>query len=288
MRIRSIKPEFWRSEDVVFKDWHTRLVFIGIWSYVDDNGVGLDKLSDITADLFAHDLSIDPTETLNRVSTALDYLQKGGQITRYQVDGKRYLYVSKWEAHQRVNNPNKPRFPPPPVAVTSVNVEPTATLNSSSVETMQTLPPGAVEQWSSGTEEQGLKASPPVKAKRYPDDFEEFWQAYPRHENKADAAKAFATAKKHKDATAIITAAGRYKADPNLPDENFIPYPAKWLRAGGWDNGPCSPRTNGTNGQAKPSTTNARVNEADAAGRRLMAALGQLPTNDTIPLEITA
>jgi hypothetical protein len=144
-----------------------------------------------------------------------------------------------------------------------------------------------VEQRNRGTEEQELKTSPPAKAKRYPDDFEEFWKAYPRHENKADAAKAFTTAIKHKPPALITAAAARYKADPNLPDENFIPYPAKWLRAGGWDNGPCSPRNGHAQPAARPSTTNQRVNEAADAGRRLMAALGQLPA-DQIPLEINA
>ena len=43
MRIRSIKPDFWRSDDLDRLDWHTRLVYIGLWSYVDDNGVGREK-----------------------------------------------------------------------------------------------------------------------------------------------------------------------------------------------------------------------------------------------------
>ena len=87
VRIRSIVPKFWRSDDIDSLDWHTRLVFIGLWSYVDDNGVGLDKLSAITADLFAHDFSVDPTETLRRVSLALDELSLRGMLTRYSAVG---------------------------------------------------------------------------------------------------------------------------------------------------------------------------------------------------------
>ncbi len=52
MRIRTIKPEFWTSEDVASMDWETRLVFLGLWSYVDDNGVGRDNEKLIVADLF--------------------------------------------------------------------------------------------------------------------------------------------------------------------------------------------------------------------------------------------
>ena len=68
MRIRSIKPEFWRSRDIAKLDWDTRLVFIGLWSYVDDNGVGKDIDYDIIGDLFASDLIKDPRETVARVS----------------------------------------------------------------------------------------------------------------------------------------------------------------------------------------------------------------------------
>ena len=68
MRIRSIKPEFWRSEDVARLTWHDRLLFIGLWSYVDDNGVGIDHEPSIIGDLFAADMFSDPRETVARVS----------------------------------------------------------------------------------------------------------------------------------------------------------------------------------------------------------------------------
>ena len=61
MRIRSIKPEFWRSRDIANLNWDARLVFIGLWSYVDDNGVGKDIDYDIIGDLFAADLIKRPS-----------------------------------------------------------------------------------------------------------------------------------------------------------------------------------------------------------------------------------
>jgi hypothetical protein len=64
MRIRSIRPEFWTSEDVAAMDWNTRLVFIGLWSYVDDNGVGRDTERLITAALFPLDADLqEPSRT---------------------------------------------------------------------------------------------------------------------------------------------------------------------------------------------------------------------------------
>lgn len=165
MRIRSIKPEFWRSDDIDALDWHDRLLFIGLWSYVDDNGVGRDKVANVAADIFAGDLSVDPTETLRRVSLGLNTLHEAGLIARYKVGGKGYLHITAWERHQLVKNPNKARYPLP----TCEDSVPTETLRTSSVDPTETLPTGAGEQRSRGTEEQGIPptadaAPPPSRA----------------------------------------------------------------------------------------------------------------------------
>lgn len=111
MRIRSIKPEFWRSQDVSRLAIEDRLLFIGLWSYVDDNGVGEDRVPMIAADLFADDIERDPSETFARVSRGLARLSEGGQIVRYSVDGRDYFEVRRWKDHQRIDKPGKARLP---------------------------------------------------------------------------------------------------------------------------------------------------------------------------------
>lgn len=111
MRIRSIKPEFWRSQDISRLDVEDRLLFIGLWSYVDDNGVGEDRVPMIAADLFADDIERDPSETFARVSRGLANLSEGGQIVRYAVDGRDYFEVLRWKEHQRIDKPGKSRLP---------------------------------------------------------------------------------------------------------------------------------------------------------------------------------
>jgi hypothetical protein len=143
MRIRSIKPDFYTSEDIAALDWDARLVFIGLWSYVDDNGVGRDNERLIVADLFP--LEEDPREALAKVSRALELLETRGQITRYEVDGNRYVFVNAWDKHQKVDRPNKVRYPRP----TSENVPPAR----SSRDPRDSSSPGAVEQGNRGTEE---------------------------------------------------------------------------------------------------------------------------------------
>lgn len=113
MRIRSTKPEFWRSKTIARLDWDVRLVLKGLESFVDDNGVGKDDIALIAADVFPRDLSRDPRETLARLTEAISTLANEGLIVRYTVDGEDLLYVDKWADIQRVDKPNKGRFPRP-------------------------------------------------------------------------------------------------------------------------------------------------------------------------------
>lgn len=111
MRIRSIRPEFWRSADISALSIPDRLLFIGLWSYVDDNGVGLDRVPVVAADLFADDLAAEPRDTLARVAGGLATLADRGLIVRYAVEGKSYLEVLTWQKHQKVDRPGKSRYP---------------------------------------------------------------------------------------------------------------------------------------------------------------------------------
>jgi hypothetical protein len=161
MRIRSIKPEFWRSDDITSLELADRLLFVGLWSYVDDNGVGLDRLASIAADLFSGDLELDSRETFARVSGGLLHLAEARRITRYTVDGRDYLHITNWEKHQRIDKPAKARYPLP----TSANAAIRDTLATPSGDTRETLAPGTGEQGNRGTEEQRHEpAAPPAPA----------------------------------------------------------------------------------------------------------------------------
>jgi hypothetical protein len=170
MRIRSIKPEFWRSDDITPLPLSTRLTFVGLWSYVDDNGVGADKLVSIVADLYADDFSSDPQETVQRVSGDLQRLASGGQVTRYRGvhngSTKDLLYITKWKEHQKVNHPSAGhKYPLPPAELLAA----TKGLTQPSGESLETLPheqgnrgAGEGEQRSGGTgDEDPGPAEPP-------------------------------------------------------------------------------------------------------------------------------
>ena len=90
------------------------------------------------------------------------------------------------------------------------------------------------------TEETSLPQAP-LEVEPSEEAFEEFWAVYPRKVEKLDARKAFIKAWATYG-VAILAGVYRLAGDPNLPPKQFIPYPASWLNAGGWDSEPFPPR----------------------------------------------
>lgn len=81
------------------------------------------------------------------------------------------------------------------------------------------------------------KEEPILPQTSFEDEFSEFWKAYPRKVERLEAKKVFAKVfKEH--GRRVITGALKMAGDPNLPPKQFIPYPASWLNAGGWENEP--------------------------------------------------
>ena len=112
-RIRSIKPEFFKSLTLRKLDKLTRLAFIGLWTYVDDNGVGIDEERLITAELWP--LEDNPIEELEGVKSDMIDLARFGLIQRYSVGGRRLFFITNWDEHQKISHPAKPRhFRPMP------------------------------------------------------------------------------------------------------------------------------------------------------------------------------
>jgi hypothetical protein len=71
--------------------------------------------------------------------------------------------------------------------------------------------------------------------------FDEFWKVYPLKRDKQAARKALRTALKTTSLEEIVEGARRYAEDPNR-SEKFTKYPATWLNAGSWADGPLPER----------------------------------------------
>jgi hypothetical protein len=106
-RIRSIKPEFWSSEQVVECSPIARLLFIGMWNFCDDLGRHPLSVKTIKARIFpSDDISAD------EVSNLVLELEREGLIEGYLVDGKGYLHITGWH-HQKIDKPQPAKYPGP-------------------------------------------------------------------------------------------------------------------------------------------------------------------------------
>jgi hypothetical protein len=267
MRIRSTKPEFWRSERIASVSWDARLVLKGLESFVDDNGVGKDDIALIVGDVFPRDMVASPRETVARVSEAILALYQAGLIWRYEADSAHLLYISWWDEIQRIDKPGKGRFPRPDGTVEYKD----SIIRESVASPPETLAPGTGEQGNRGTGDKETCAT--TLRESAPPRFDEFWAAYPLHRDRRRAEQAFRrAAKRAEDPDLIIAGAQRYATDPNRA-EQFTKYAEGWLNGDGWLDEPL-PARNGNH---------VRIAASDAAYAQAQA-LKHTP-NDRLEIE---
>jgi hypothetical protein len=110
MRIRTIKPDFWRSLTLARVTRDQRLLFAGLLNYCDDEGRGMDEPRLIKGDLFPMDDDVTPTI----VDAWMAALAAVGHVNRYADDfGRKLFSVRSWKEHQRIDRPQVSKLPAP-------------------------------------------------------------------------------------------------------------------------------------------------------------------------------
>ena len=120
-RIRTIKPEFWTSDQVMDVSRDARLLFIGIWNFADDHG----RICLKPRTLKARILPADEDVTVADVERMVDELIQAGLILEYWYpsvperyqrvpQAQRYGMITGWH-HQRIDRPQPSKLPDPQV-----------------------------------------------------------------------------------------------------------------------------------------------------------------------------
>ena len=150
-RIRTIKPEFWRSPDIAELTFFERLLFIGLWNLADDEGRGVYSPAAIAADLFLTEFSLNPHGVITDIERGFMKYSKQGMVAVYEAENREFYQVLRWSEHQRVNRPSKSKIPP----LTSGN-EKTFSLTEDSLNAHGGLTPGTGNrEQGTGNREQG-------------------------------------------------------------------------------------------------------------------------------------
>lgn len=101
-RMRTIKPEFFTSEQIVDCSVSARLLFIGLWCFCDDGGVHPASERRLKMEVFPAD-NVD-------VAPLIKELIGKRLVVEYEADGQRYWQVTGWK-HQKIDRPTY-RWPP--------------------------------------------------------------------------------------------------------------------------------------------------------------------------------
>ena len=105
-RIRTIKPEFPHSESVGKLSREARLLFVLLWTLVDDAGRARAASRMLASLLYPYD---DDAPAL--MTGWLAELESNNKIRIYNVDGSHYLEICNWLEHQKIDHPTKSRLP---------------------------------------------------------------------------------------------------------------------------------------------------------------------------------
>jgi hypothetical protein len=108
-RIRSIKPDFWCSEQVISLSRDARLLFIGMWNFADD--AGRIKLNPVA--LKAQVFPGDDDMTRDRVVSLVAELIRGELVECYANGHGVFGEVTGWKRHQKIDKPTPSKYPGP-------------------------------------------------------------------------------------------------------------------------------------------------------------------------------
>lgn len=130
-RIRTIKPEFWIDERVGECSPTARLLFIATWNFADDNG----NLERSAKQLKAQAMPYDAVDC----EALLLELLAAGLLEEYESNGRKYLHISGFDKHQKIEKKSAARHPLPDSSPTAPLVVP----EQSALE-------GKVREWKGG------------------------------------------------------------------------------------------------------------------------------------------
>ena len=153
-RIRSIKPEFFTSEQIAECSTSARLLFIGMWCFCDDNGIHPASYARLKMEVMPAD---DITQ--KDIGKLVDELIAAKLISEYEVDGKPYWIVTGWK-HQKIDRPSF-KYPTPLFHVKhdEPSPNPQRSLDDDSTNSRRAPPPGE-EGKGRDVEGSGEKISP--------------------------------------------------------------------------------------------------------------------------------
>lgn len=250
-RIRTIKPEFWTSEQVVECSPNARLLFIGMLNFCDDSGVHPANVRRLQMEVF-------PCGSFGKdaVGEMVQELIENQLIEVYEVEGAMYWRATGFTKHQKIDQPTY-KHPLPdgsvPEKVRRRRSEDSPNPNDNSPNNEPDSPnvrrtDGECSEGvhpRKGKEGKGRESNTPhtprERGAASTDRFQRFWDAYPLKKSKGQAEKTFA--KLNPDDLMLSRMLKALQQQTQHRDRlsaagQFVPewkHPSTWLNAKAWE-----------------------------------------------------
>lgn len=230
-RIRTIKPEFFTSEEVVDMPHHVRLLYIALWCEADREGRLVWKPRTIKMRYFPGD-DFD-------INEACQHLVSSGHVVLY---GDGLAYIPTFPDHQHINPRESQSDLPSPFAGSRVNdASPTRESRESIAPVTHICAPVTCREEGKGKE--GIQhasedADVASRQTRSASRFAEFWLAWPpspRKVAKAECEKKWKSRGLDAVADQIIDHLKAISATKQFQD--FTPQPLTYLNQRRWEDG---------------------------------------------------
>lgn len=297
-RIRSVKPEFWHSEDMTTVSRDCRLFYIGLWNLADEHSRLRGDSRFLKGQIFPYDDDVSQ----DVISKWVDELEALGNVRKYRVGSATYLFLPKLAQHQRLEPQKTPsKLPAPPWENGSVPAEaqvsgpptlfsdPTVMQSGNGADFSGNGADKSALLYGTGSMEHGTGSMEHVSARgaltqnvsptgpgtdtkiRTP--FDAFYAIYPRKVARDAARRAWDKATKRASPSEIIAGAVRYRDDPRRQarDIEYTAHPATWLNAGRWadEAGPTPGSDLAVRGPAPPRGFDAKAQRFAEMAREL-------------------
>ncbi len=238
-RIRTIKPEFFSSEQIVECSSNARLTFVGMWCFCDDGGVHPASVKRLKMEVWPGD-----DVTSEDIAHYVNELIANGLLLEFEAEHegekRRFWAVRGWH-HQKIDRPNV-KYPSPSDG--RVIDEPStsdhrlfADLDRRTL--VEHSPPESKGREGKRKGEDSPPIVPPTANGSqangdYDPEFEVWWQRVPRKVGKGGARKAYRAARRKADVRTLADGIERYAEQVAGKDPQYIAHPATWLNQERW------------------------------------------------------
>ena len=233
-RIRTIKPEFWDSPATAKAGLRARLLYIAMWNWADDWGVGDAHPKRLLSFAFPND-ECSEVEPRNFRRLASELSECFG-VEWYEADGRQFYAIPSWEEHQRTEKKARRANIPPDQAerwlYTEVSENPPLNLGSADDGNRK----GEVGK---GKGEEGHNSASSATT-----EFERAWQHWPKKVEKKAALDVFkkkARTRGLEQLTEDIIRFGDAYEAAGTPKQ-YVKNLASWLRGERWTDELPAPR----------------------------------------------